>query len=211
MRYHHAEGVKRDKKPFLPGFLLVLAAIMFGAGVYILILVFAPTIPLVDNQPIDRVAKLVESSKPGDNGNRLYIPQINVDVAIVTGNDVSVLDKGAWHRKPENGDPEKGGNFVLSAHRFVMGFTPQQTRAKSPFYNIDKLEEGNEFYIDSNDKRYAYKITRKYEVERTALEIEAPSDQAKLTLYSCDLRGEQAGRLVIEAAPVGEVAGVKIQ
>lgn len=164
-----------------------------------LLVALAPIyIPHEQSQAIEQ--KLQET--PEVRENKLYIPTIGVDVAIVEGDNETVLEKGAWHRRPENGNPEKGGNFVLSAHRFQMGLTPQQTNTKSPFYHIDKLAEGDTILVDYNNKRYTYKITRKYQVDRYALSIEAPSVDAKMTLYSCDLRGEQAGREVIEAKPV---------
>lgn len=146
---------------------------------------------------VDVTASLAD--KPGARGDRLFIPQIGVDVPI--GEDEGSLNKGAWHRLPENGDPEKGGNFVLSAHRFVIGWTPQQTRNNSPFYHLDRLKPGDLLYVDYKAKRYAYRVDHLYPVPKTATEIEGPSDTAKLTLYSCDLRGESAGRLVVEALP----------
>jgi sortase (surface protein transpeptidase) len=56
--------------------------------------------------------------------------------------------------------------------------------------------------------RYAYKVSKKYSVSRTASEIEARSREPKMTLYSCDLRGEKAGRYVIEATPVGTIVWI---
>lgn len=179
---------------------LILAAILLGAGIYLLVTALAPALPL-DLQP-NAVNVKIQNAQPELKENRLYIPTINIDVAIVEGNTEAVLDKGAWHRRPENGNPERGGNFVLSAHRFEMGLTPQQTRTKSPFYNIDKLQVGDKVYVDYNKKRYTYEVTKKYSVDRFAVAIEAPSEEAKMTLYSCDLRGEAAGREVVEAKPL---------
>lgn len=179
---------------------LILAIILLCTGVYLLVTALAPALPL-DFQP-NAVEVKVKNTQPEVEENRLYIPAINIDVAVVEGNTEAVLDKGAWHRKPQNGNPEKGGNFVLSAHRFEMGLTPQQTRTKSPFYNIDKLQVGDKIYVDYNKKRYTYEVTRKYSVDRFAVTIEAPSEEAKMTLYSCDLRGEAAGREVVEAKPL---------
>jgi sortase A len=175
---------------------LSLGCLAFAAGIYLLLTALAPIYapkerPQVIEQKLQEVSEISE--------NRLYIPAIGVDEAIVEGDNESVLEKGAWHRRPENGNPEKGGNFVLSAHRFQMGLTPGQTNTNSPFYHIDKLKEGDEIYVDYNYKRYVYVITRKYQVDRYAISIEGPSEEAKMTLYSCDLRGEQAGREVIEA------------
>ena len=95
------------------------------------------------------------------------------------------MEHGAWWRKPENGNPKDGGNFVLSAHRFIMGLTPQQTLRKSPFYNIDKLTVGDEIIIDYNGVRYNYVISEKQSVKPDAVEIEQRTDQPQLTLYSC--------------------------
>jgi len=114
------------------------------------------------------------------------------------------LESGAWHRFPERGNPEIGGNFILSAHRFELGWSPQQTRQKSPFYNINRINQGDTIYIDFKAKRYTYEVKRRYQVSPDALSIEAPSTEAKLTLYSysCTLKGSQDGRDVIEAVIV---------
>jgi sortase A len=130
---------------------------------------------------------------------RIIIPKIGVDIAFLTGNDSATLDQGAWWRYPERGDPVKGGNFILSAHRFKLGWTPAKTRAKSPFYNINKLVAGDKIYIDFKGQRYTYTVTRTYAVTPQTVSIEAPSDEPKLTLYSCTLKGALDGRDVIEA------------
>ena len=178
---------------------LVICCLALCIGVYVLLVALAP-VYMPSHQPKVVTQKLKKPPKTKEN--RLYIPAIGVDVAIVEGNTEAVLEKGAWHRRPENGNPEKGGNFILSAHRFKMGVTPGQTKSKSPFYHLDKLKSGDEILVDYNSKRYEYKITRKYKVDRYAVSIESPSKDAKMTLYSCDLRGEQAGREGIEATPV---------
>jgi len=172
-------------------------------GLYILWLAFAPALPNIGWS--ENVQTTVNGTQPGTRGDRLYIPQIGVDVAIVEGSDISVLDKGAWHRQPQNGDPVAGGNFVLSAHRFSMGWTPQQTRAKSPFYHIDQLKVGDQFFVDFKGARYVYAVSRLYSVPQTAVQIEGASAEPKLTLYSCDLRGAAAGRYVVEAKPLGKI------
>jgi LPXTG-site transpeptidase (sortase) family protein len=197
-RHYKAEAKTRQSRT-KKWLFIAIPTVLFAAGAYILINVFSPALP---PQPFE--ISEIEIKENKDNPikeNRLYIPDIGVDVQIVQGG-VEALEKGTWHRKPENGDPEKGGNFVLSAHRFELGFTPQQTRARSPFYHIDKLQTGDRVFVDYNHKRYAYEVTKKYKVDRYAVEIENPSEEPKLTLYSCDLKGEAAGREVIEAKPL---------
>lgn len=178
---------------------VVVPVLLLGGGLYILVTALAPSLPPVAVAPVAVQQFLAVAP---DAESRIFIPKIDVSIPIVEGESAIALEKGAWHRRPQNGNPEKGGNFVLSAHRFELGLTPQQTRAKSPFYHIDKLAVGDKMYVDYNKKRFAYEVTKKYKVDRTAAQIEAPSADAKMTLYSCDLRGEAAGREVVEAKPV---------
>jgi LPXTG-site transpeptidase (sortase) family protein len=170
-------------------------------GLYIGILVFAPKLPQI---PLIASSPLALNTKDDatDMRNRIQIQKINLEVPYFTGDTDATLDLGAWHRKPEQGNPVIGGNFIVSAHRFELGFTPSRTKAKSPFYNIDKLEIGDEIRIYFEGNWYKYSVTKKYDVPPTALYIEQQSATPKLTLYSCSLQGAAAGRSVIEATPV---------
>ncbi len=179
----------------------VIAVVMMAGGLYLLSLVAAPTIaPLIAMKPID--VKALPAPKPAVN--RIVIPKIGVDIPY--GEGVAALDKGAQWRFPDRGNPEKGGNFIIAAHRFSIQPTPQGTIEKSPFYNIDKLVIGDKIVADYDGDRYAYEITKMFDVKPTQIEIEAPSEESKLTLYSCELGGAEAGRVVILAKPLGKVA-----
>lgn len=172
-----------------------------------LVLVMTPNVPVLF--PVEEI-KVSALSKPAEN--RIYIPKIGVNVELLEGG-AGVLDKGAWHRFPERGDPENGGNFIVSAHRFSLGATPGQTRQKSPFYHINKLEIGDQIIVDYGKKRYGYEITKHSEVKPTQVEIEAPiseDEEPRLTLYTCTLKGESDGREVYFAKPLGEVVGDKV-
>ncbi|MDQ5972192.1 MAG: sortase [Patescibacteria group bacterium] len=172
---------------------LAVSCLTFIGGAYLLLLTQSSTLPAL---PVPGFRQPVISIP--DDTNHVEIAKIGVNTAIVTGN-AGALEKGAWHRFPERGDPEKGGNFILSAHRFQLGLTPEGTRSRSPFYKLDKLVVGDEIVVVYNKNRYTYQVTKTYDVPRTAVEIEAPSETAKLTLYSCNIRGEAAGRIVVEA------------
>lgn len=178
-----------------------LAILLIGAGLYLLSLVIAPVIPQLVLKPID-VANL---PPPKVQDNRIVIPKIGVNIHYGS-NGVASLNKGAWWRYPERGNPEKGGNFIIAAHRFSIEPTPGETIVKSPFYNIDKLKKGDQILIDYNGVRYLYKATSFKNVTPNQTEIEAPSDTPKLTLYSCDLGGSAEGRIVVIAQLQGVVA-----
>lgn len=186
---------------------LALPVIGLLMGAYILVITFAPSVDVFAG-PVDATAKKLTAQKPSLDENRLYIPKINVDVAIVKaeGDEKTALEKGAVHRAPDNGNPSSGGNFVLAAHRFQLGYTPTQTRQKSPFYHINQLNTGDQLYVDYYGTRYAYEVTERKNVSPNATEIENRTADAQLTLYSCELAGPQAGREVVLAKPIGTVA-----
>ncbi len=175
----------------------VVAVCLFAAGVYLLLLVRSPI--SLSSTP-DQVAR-AEQAYQQEQTDYIKVEKLNLLVPIVPGDDASALEKGAWHRFPERGDPEKGGNFILSAHRFQLGLTPQRTKARSPFYHLDKLQEGDTIKVNWKGQWYDYTVTKTYSVKPDAIEIEAPSTDAKMTLYSCSLGGQADGRIVIEATP----------
>ncbi|HRJ06147.1 MAG TPA: class E sortase [Candidatus Saccharibacteria bacterium] len=187
---------------FLPAVFFIILGL---AGCYLLSLAFAPFMSGTDiflapakNEVSQRL------NQPAGDSNMLYIERLGLKLPIVEGVDSSILLKGVWHRRPENGNPERGGNFVLSAHRFNMGLTPAGTVKQSPFYHLDKLAANDRIAVDYNGERYYYKVERKYTVPADATSIEGPSNEAKMTLYSCTLRGSADGREVVEALPVAE-------
>ena len=178
----------------------IVALSMILAGGYMLFTILTPLfqsqfIDTANNSTTKRLAQTQTITE-----NRLYIPKIDINLPYLAG-PASVMEHGAWWRKPENGNPKDGGNFVLSAHRFIMGMTPQQTLRKSPFYNINRLDIGDKIIVDYNGKRYEYLISEKRSVKPEAVEIEQRTNQPQLTLYSCTLGGANDGREVIIAKP----------
>lgn len=203
MRFKHKKGVAQKKKSRVwSNILLVLSVAGLVGGIYLLVLVLTPSIPVLF--PVEPI-NLKSLGQPA--GDRIYIPKIGVNTELASGGP-DALEKGAWHRFPERGDPLKGGNFIVSAHRFSLGATPGQTRQKSPFYHVDKLEAGDQIIIDFQGKRYGYEIIEEKKVTPTQTEIEAPVEEGgepKLTLYTCTLKGESDGREVFIAKLLGEV------
>lgn len=189
---------KKRKRGLRFGVTGALAIALFAGGAYMLMLVTAPVVmPAV--KPIDPAAL----ASPQVKDNRVIIPKIGVNIAY--GEGEASLDSGAWWRHPDRGNPVDGGNFILAAHRFEIQPTPQATWEKSPFYHIEKLAVGDEIIIDYEGKRYGYEIDNVNTVKPTQVEVEAPSETAKLTLYSCGLGGASVDRIVLTGKPLGEV------
>lgn len=207
MKYNYREGVSAKRQKKRGGKALTVASfVMFIGGGYLLVNSLWPMMPGVTEQQSAAITEILKKQQPALKENRLYVPKIGVDVAVVTGVSESTLEGGAWHRNDTQGDPAKGNNFVLAAHRFNLGLTPDQTRAKSPFYHIDRLQTGDQVFVDFSGTRYAYEVTKRYKVSDTETSIENPTAEARMTLYSCDLRGPKLGREVVEAKPIGTIA-----
>lgn len=177
-----------------------LSLVLLAGGLYLLYTTLSPMIAGNFINPTDNsTTKLLSEIKEDKiTENRLYIPKIDINLPYAPG-DETVMENGAWWRQPQNGNPESGGNFVLSAHRFIMGLTPQQTQRKSPFYNIDKMQVNDEFIVDYEGKRYTYVIREISKVKPDAIEIEKRTEEPRLTLYSCTLGGAADGREVFIA------------
>jgi LPXTG-site transpeptidase (sortase) family protein len=176
---------------------LAAGALCFAlfSGLYLLLLAYSPQLDFIPSNV--KAAPVIHP----DKNDYVMIDKINLKVPFFVGQE-EVLSKGAWHRYPKRGDPEKGGNFILSAHRFNLGLTPQGTIAKSPFYNLHLLSPGDKITVVYKHKDYSYKVDKIYEVQSNDTWVENPSNTAKLTLYSCSMKGQDAGRLVVEATPV---------
>jgi len=209
MRFKHKKhGGRLTQNKWISRSITLVAVILFASGLYLLVLVLTPNVPVL--YPIE---KIDIAALPGPKEDRIYIPKIGVNVELLTGG-AEVLDQGAWHRYPERGDPVEGGNFIVSAHRFSLGVTPGKTRQKSPFYHINKLEVGDQIIVDSAGKRYGYEITKHTEVKPDQVEIEAPladNEDPHMTLYTCTFKGESDGREVYFAKPLGEVIDGNVQ
>lgn len=198
MSYYHINDVpKRRGSKRSKVLALVVAFVLFGVGAYLLVLLQAPAIL----QP-QVLAATDESAMVEGGQNFVKIERINAMVPFNEGETELTLEKGAWHRFPDRGDPENGGNFILSAHRFRLGMTPNQTKERSPFYHLDKVQADDVIDVFYKGKWYSYKVTKTYSVKPDAVEVENPSDDAKLTLYTCSLKGSADGRVVIEATPI---------
>jgi len=127
-------------------------------------------------------------------GNYLVIPKIKVKVPIVQGKNADqALNKGAW-LLPDGSQPEKGGNTIISGHRFKYLPPSNQT-----FYLLDKLSKGDLLTVFWQGKQYLYQVERTEVVEPENLSILAPSQESILTLFTCHPIFSEKQRLVVVA------------
>lgn len=198
MKYHFKEGVEKQKSRGWAAFSLLG---IFG-GIYVLVNALSPAL-FEAVTPADATAKRLVSQQPEAASDRAYIPKINVTVPIipVEGDERLALQDGAIQRSTSSGNPREGGNYVLVANRFSLGLTPQQTKSQSPFYYINKLAAGDDIYIDYEGTRYAYEVAEHKIVPAASEEIEARTEQPRLTLYASSAQGHE----VVIAKPIGKV------
>lgn len=120
---------------------------------------------------------------------RIQIPAIGVDAPVVQGDSWEQLKKGvAQHIGTPN--PGKSGNVVLSGHNDIYG---------EVFRYLDRLNPGDIVILFTNQRQYTYVITGTQMVEPTAVEVMAPTADARVTLISCHPYLVDIHRIVVSA------------
>lgn len=122
----------------------------------------------------------------------LRIEKIGVYGEILEG-DETTLDEGIWHL-PRTSTPDKGGNTVISAHRWK--YLPPDPRT---FYNLDTIVPGDEIEVFWDDVLYTYEVVESFVVTPDRVDILAPTDEAILTLFTCTPLYSTDKRLVVRA------------
>lgn len=128
--------------------------------------------------------------------NRLSINEIFVDGLIHEGEDAeTTLHKGLW-RRPKSSTPDKGGNTVIVAHRFLF------TDGPNTFYHLPKIEPGDELNLVWGGKNYSYLVTETKIVSADTTDIEKNTPDDRLTLYTCTPLWSSHERFVVVAKPI---------
>ncbi|MFH1186002.1 MAG: sortase [Chloroflexota bacterium] len=141
-------------------------------------------------RPIFRSAQAIPMPTPGRyQAIRIQIPAIDVDAPVVQGDGWEQLKKGvAQHLGTP--DPGETGNIVLSGHNDVFG---------EVFRDLDRLQPGDAIILLTSQRRYVYIITGAQMVEPTAVEVMAPTSDARVTLISCHPYLVDIHRIVVSA------------
>lgn len=123
--------------------------------------------------------------------NTVVIPGIQVDEAIIEGDVPGTVDLGVW-RRPQTSTPDKGSNTVIVAHRFAYD-------SGATFYHLDKIKVGDKFAVWWEGEEYVYEVFEQKVVPATAIEIEGPTAEPIVTLYTCTPVWTAVDRLVVIA------------
>ena len=138
---------------------------------------------------------------PKDKTLRLTVPEMEMikDDKIPTGlgTDKALFhDYAGVHFKNTGWPWEEEANVYISGHR--LGY--EGTNSYLAFWDLNKLEEGDEFYItDSEGRQYTYVVFRKYVTTPANLRVLNPVEGKNIvTLQTCTLP-DYTNRLLIRA------------
>jgi len=138
------------------------------------------------------IAKHLPESEYSVSPNRIIIPKIGVNSPIVESKTSEYgLSKGSW-RVPETSTPDKGGNTVITGHRFK--YLPPNNLT---FYLFHKLETGDIFSVIWNEQNYIYNIKEIKIVPAHELSILNQTKEPIVTLFTCDPIYSTKNRLVV--------------
>jgi len=111
---------------------------------------------------------------------RLIAPSIDMDLMAVGGGDVfdeALLDQGPTHFEMSDLPSTKGGNVAFAGHRAGRW---------NFFLNIDKLEEGDEIYLEVDGYRFIYHVEWVKVFSKFDWEPVDSTDYPAITLQTCE-------------------------
>jgi sortase A len=153
----------------------------------------APTDPAT---PTTTIAPVVPEAKPIPGAEqavaRLEIPRMGLNRIVVEGASADALTKGPGHF-PETPLPGQLGNAAIAGHR---------TTHLHPFFDIDKLQPGDEIIVTTLNGHYVYHVTGTEVVAPDAYAAVIPTTdvtKATLTLVSCTPRYSAKNRIVVHS------------
>ena len=117
---------------------------------------------------------------------------MDLDRIVVEGATAEALTKGPGHF-PETPLPGQLGNAAIAGHR---------TTHLHPFFDIDKLQPGDEIIVTTLNGRYVYHVTGTEIVNPDDYAAVIPTTdvtKATLTLVSCTPRYSAKNRIVVRA------------
>lgn len=186
----------------------LLSCVVIGLGIYIVVLPFLPQIQFALRDTSPEASAPYSGSLAQDIGsdataeapkeNRLVIPSIQLNEPILEGNSINTIHKGGTWRRPNSSTPSEGGNTVIVGHRYYGSNV-------STFYHLDKVLVGQKLALYWDGREQLYEVVESKVVDPSEIEIEDPTDDKRLTIYTCTPIWTAKNRLVIIAKPIGEV------
>ena len=161
------------------------------------------TVPVDPATPTTTAAPVLAPAKPIPEEDkavaRLEIPRMGLNRIVVEGATADALTKGPGHF-PETPLPGQLGNAAIAGHR---------TTHLHPFFDIDKLQPGDQIFVTTFNGRYVYQVTGTEVVDPSDYADVIPTTdvtKATLTLVSCTPRYSATNRIVVRADLVPDLS-----
>lgn len=108
----------------------------------------------------------------GEQFATLKIPRVDIEVAVFQGDREREFKRGVGHYTGSF-FPGQGGNILLSTHRTTY------------FRNLEHLSEGDLIHMEASYGNFLYQVEEIFIIDGSDQSIAAPSDEERLTLYTC--------------------------
>ncbi len=131
--------------------------------------------------------------KEGEIFGYIRIPKLNIELPIYEGTTIDNLEKGVTHMENTSlPNGMTGTHCVLAGHTGIL-------RAEI-FDNIDKLEIGDEFFVNflGNNNRYTI-INKEIVWPDDTKDLKIEQDKCLVTLVTCTPRSINSHRLLVTA------------
>lgn len=126
----------------------------------------------------------------------IKIPRIGVEKAVVEGVTLPDLKRGPGHY-PGTPLPGQPGNAAIAGHRTTYG---------SPFFRLDEMKPGDPIFVSTAQGAFRYEVKEVKVVKPTDVEVVRATDDARLTLTTCNPRFSARERLTVVAMLQGPAA-----
>jgi sortase A len=125
---------------------------------------------------------------PGHAYAIIKIPSIRVNDVVVEGTDTEDLKKGPGHYEKTNDPWQNRGRVGIAGHRTTYG---------APFWDLDKVRQGEVITLITDRGTFAYRVTRSRDILPTQVGVLDPTEQPTLVLTTCTPRFSAARRLIV--------------
>ncbi|MEO0560709.1 MAG: class D sortase [Chloroflexota bacterium] len=140
----------------------------------------------------DQIMRPVINRPPPTDETALVvdIPTLNIEQTIVQGADWEALKQGVGQVLNGYDPADPVGNVALTAHNDIYG---------ELFRDLDQLQPGDQFTIQTEEQVYTYEVTGTEVVDPTAVHVLRSQGRATATLISCYPYRVNTQRIVVFA------------
>ncbi|HEX5950855.1 MAG TPA: sortase, partial [Actinomycetota bacterium] len=127
---------------------------------------------------------------PGRAVAILVIPRMDLDMVVVEGTGTESLKKGPGHYTQTAYPWEDSGRAGIAGHRTTYG---------APFWDLDKLREGDRITLETEYGVFEYRVTRRQIILPSESWVLDQTKEPTLVLTTCNPRFSASERLVVFA------------